>query len=654
VPLRREIRDLQAHFPDQWTLYILGLDALQKATENDLLSYYQIAGIHGLPYKPWNGVAGIANFNPQHGGYCTHSSILFAPWHRPYLALFEQSLYGVVQVVATKFPQALKARFAAAAKDFRIPYWDWASSASPAFPTFLTTEQIKIMGTDGTIKPILNPLFSFKFHPVNPARGDFDSYWSQFDETVRYPDREGQSQNSQVTRALRNESDSLRTNVSIILLSQTYGQFDAFSNNAWLQNGHPGQYSSLEDLHNEIHDKTGGNGHMSSLDVAGFDPIFMLHHCNVDRLWAMWQALNPTSYVTERINQDGNFTTPSNGKEDIHSPLKPFWDNSGTTFWQSGGVKDTPRFGYAYPETQSWSFTNLQTYQANLRANITQQYGSNALSGFARSFTGLASHALPASLLANKAVVQPKTASPAIKAVSVAMSEVKLTEAGDDKASASAPASAPAAAAVKTDSVGSKAPEAPAAPAPTPAVPVVIKTMLKDKKYTEWITNIRAIKHGLNQTFRVFVFVGDFNQDPATWAFEPNLAGRFTVLSRSGNATTATATCAKCVEDAAAALVVTGTVPLTSALLTDIAAGRLLSLRSEDVEPYLVKNLHWRITLFDGTERPRDQVPGLKVSVCSTEVTIGADDVPVYDGVYTLHNEITDGRPAGLGGDDEV
>lgn len=44
VPLRREIRSLQADFPDQWTLYILGLKDFQEVDENDLLSYYQIAG----------------------------------------------------------------------------------------------------------------------------------------------------------------------------------------------------------------------------------------------------------------------------------------------------------------------------------------------------------------------------------------------------------------------------------------------------------------------------------------------------------------------------------------------------------------------------------------------------------------------------------
>lgn len=44
VPIRREIRSLEKDFPDQWTLYVLGLKVFQEADESDLLSYYQISG----------------------------------------------------------------------------------------------------------------------------------------------------------------------------------------------------------------------------------------------------------------------------------------------------------------------------------------------------------------------------------------------------------------------------------------------------------------------------------------------------------------------------------------------------------------------------------------------------------------------------------
>jgi tyrosinase len=79
-----------------------------------------------------------------------------------------------------------------------------------------------------------------------------------------------------VAQVITNESASLRNNVSLILLS--YKQFDAVSDNAWARNEKPGTYGSLEDVHNEIHDKVGQGGHMGSLEVSAFDPVFWLHH----------------------------------------------------------------------------------------------------------------------------------------------------------------------------------------------------------------------------------------------------------------------------------------------------------------------------------------------------------------------------------------
>jgi len=54
--------------------------------------------------------------------------------------------------------------------------------------------------------------------------------------------------------------------------------------------------SSLENLpHNQIHVLVGGpgaclNGWMGCVPTAAQDPIFFLHHCNMDRLWNLWLA----------------------------------------------------------------------------------------------------------------------------------------------------------------------------------------------------------------------------------------------------------------------------------------------------------------------------------------------------------------------------
>ncbi|MBV7333036.1 tyrosinase family protein [Chloroflexi bacterium TSY] len=65
-------------------------------------------------------------------------------------------------------------------------------------------------------------------------------------------------------------------------------------------------------------------GDMTDNRVTAFDPIFWSHHCNVDRLWAVWQEQNPG------INP-----------EDVEAPLPP-WPLS---------VKDTlsiKKLGYEY------------------------------------------------------------------------------------------------------------------------------------------------------------------------------------------------------------------------------------------------------------------------------------------------------------------
>lgn len=46
---------------------------------------------------------------------------------------------------------------------------------------------------------------------------------------------------------------------------------------------------------------------MRDPEIAGFDPIFWLHHANVDRLFAMWQAVYPESYIIPTVNPYGSY-----------------------------------------------------------------------------------------------------------------------------------------------------------------------------------------------------------------------------------------------------------------------------------------------------------------------------------------------------------
>ena len=149
---------------------------LQGVNEEQLLSYYQVAGIHGMPYKPWNGVDGLPNVDE---GYRTHSSVLFA-LGTGHICLFEMALYNAVQSIATEFPAALQAKYLPPLpRSSGIPYWDWATTANPTFPSLISSATATVVWTDGTTKSIPNPLYSFKFNPINPQPDDFDGFWSQ-------------------------------------------------------------------------------------------------------------------------------------------------------------------------------------------------------------------------------------------------------------------------------------------------------------------------------------------------------------------------------------------------------------------------------------------------------------------------------------------
>lgn len=101
TPIRPEIRDMRRD-GYMWDLYILALSMFQSVSQDQSLSWYQVAGktayysllllltlggIHGVPFQPWNGVQPAPGASQS--GYCTHSSVLFPTWHRPYLALYE-------------------------------------------------------------------------------------------------------------------------------------------------------------------------------------------------------------------------------------------------------------------------------------------------------------------------------------------------------------------------------------------------------------------------------------------------------------------------------------------------------------------------------------------------------------------------------------
>jgi tyrosinase len=102
-------------------------------------------------------------------------------------------------------------------------------------------------------------------------------------------------------------------------------------------------------------------------------------YSNVDRLFAIWQALNPNSYTIDKRsdqNDGGTFAIREGSLELATTGLAPFYDKTGTQFWDSLGVRSTEVFNYAYPETQQWKFPSTSDYQNSVLGTVQQLYGS--------------------------------------------------------------------------------------------------------------------------------------------------------------------------------------------------------------------------------------------------------------------------------------
>lgn len=117
--------------------------------------------------------------------------------------------------------------------------------------------------------------------------------------------------------------------------------------------------TSFESPHNNVHNSVGcSNGTMYDLNWSAFDPAFMLHHANVDRLIALWQAIYPNSSIFNVVDYAGALYGTAAGNVSADTPLKPFHDRPGDGdgvdgFHTSRSVRDIAVLGYTYPELQA-------------------------------------------------------------------------------------------------------------------------------------------------------------------------------------------------------------------------------------------------------------------------------------------------------------
>ncbi|KAL5412326.1 hypothetical protein PMIN04_009882 [Paraphaeosphaeria minitans] len=373
--IRREIRDLYANYSDQWALYLLGLLRFQQVDQNDPLSYYRISGIHAQPYELWQDAHGVPGMGV--GAYCPHMSRLFITWHRPYLALFEQELWKHVKSIAEQ-AQVDRERWTAAADSFRIPYWDTARGvADGGIPEFLLSPRWPVVGPNGTLV-IDNPLYWYQLHPLD--RKDFSNAdIARYNYTLRWPTTHSSDAIPQLGEWQKAYSEGSKSRQNDI--NYAFHWASSFQNFS----------ESLENAHSAIHLITGGypkdssgqeiHGHMYNTETSAFDPTFMLHHANFDRLLALYTTANPNAWLEpSAVGGNRNWPTfwiPSGGTTDADTRLPPFWKNE-NEFWTSNDAHHTDVFGYAYPETQYWNFGSDEGWRNNVRGLIQSLYPNSA------------------------------------------------------------------------------------------------------------------------------------------------------------------------------------------------------------------------------------------------------------------------------------
>jgi len=115
-----------------------------------------------------------------------------------------------------------------------------------------------------------------------------------------------------------------------------------------------------------------------------------LHHTNVDRLFSIWEAMNPTSDMTPLPEAFGTFVIPRGTMEGVHTPLEPFtMSSNGPWYDSSASHRSTKHFGYTYPGLNDWNKTQEQqiadaTIMVNSMYNPSNAFSRRSPDGLAR------------------------------------------------------------------------------------------------------------------------------------------------------------------------------------------------------------------------------------------------------------------------------
>jgi tyrosinase len=315
---------------------------------NDPTSWRFYGAIHGIDQDLWQqlGYFGPNDQMPDDttvGNYwnqCQHGSWYFLPWHRGYLLALE----AVIRDAVVKL---------GGPADWALPYWNYFKPGEAKLPAAFASAD----WPDGSGD---NPLF--------------------------VPQRYGPRNDGNVVVPVN------RINMSALgdpdFAGDANGGSPGFGgiNTGFSHSGDT--HGGIETQpHDAVHVYVGGGdnetnlpGLMSDPDTAGLDPIFYLHHANIDRLWEVWR-LNPTTDVDP---SDPNWVNGPAAVGD-HAFMLPKPDGSNWTY-TPGDMSDLSKLDYSYDDVSEPAgvphvATRLQRLGASLDAAAEVHARSPAMAG---------------------------------------------------------------------------------------------------------------------------------------------------------------------------------------------------------------------------------------------------------------------------------
>jgi tyrosinase len=226
VFVRPNMKDLAPDGPEI-AAFRNGVKAMRARPATDPTSWAYQAAIHGT-YDPADREA---------WNTCQHGSYFFFSWHRMYVYYFERIL-----------------RKASGDPNFALPFWDYTDPAQRALPAVLRQPA----------DPAQNPLFVAERNPPANGGAQLPASAVAFD------------------RAMAFTNFSSPAGSALSFGGQTAPGPQHFDS----------PHGQLESQpHDIIHVLVGGSdGWMSDPNTAAQDPVFWLHHANIDRLWNVWIA----------------------------------------------------------------------------------------------------------------------------------------------------------------------------------------------------------------------------------------------------------------------------------------------------------------------------------------------------------------------------